>query len=186
MPLGAIGVLILETGISRGWRRAAAAGLGAALVDFTYATVAVLAGAAVSGVLAGHERTVRVVGAIVLVVVAGVGLVRGLRRKGDAALPVAGPSPVGYLIRFIGLTAINPMTVVYFAAVVASLADQLTTPATRIAFVLGVGVASASWQLGLASAGALLGAKARPAVRTGLAVAGYGVVGGLALALLLR
>lgn len=52
--------------------------------------------------------------------------------------------------------------------------------------MLGIGVASAVWQQSLAGSGALLGARVSPRVRTALAVAGYAVVGRLALALALR
>lgn len=193
MPLGAIAVLILETGISRGWRRAAAAGLGAASVDLAYATLAMAAGAAVSSALSGHERALRIGGAVVLAVVATLGLVGLLRRRRAAVdLPetpqpatVRSTRPASYYLRFVALTAVNPLTVVYFAAVVAALTDTITTAGTRVAFVLGIGVASAAWQLGLAAIGAGLGARVRPAVRTLLAVVGYAVVGGFAVAMLL-
>ncbi|KGM15252.1 hypothetical protein N867_10520, partial [Actinotalea fermentans ATCC 43279 = JCM 9966 = DSM 3133] len=76
MPLGAIGVLLLQTGVRRGFRVAAAGGLGVATVDLVYAVVAVLAGAAVAGALAGHERPVRVASALVLGAVAATGVLR--------------------------------------------------------------------------------------------------------------
>src|SRR4051794_41928451 len=46
LPLGAIGVLLLQEGITGGWRPAFAAGTGVALVDGAYAALAVAAGAA--------------------------------------------------------------------------------------------------------------------------------------------
>ena len=39
IPVGAIAILILETGLQRGFRLAAAAGTGAAVADGIYATV---------------------------------------------------------------------------------------------------------------------------------------------------
>lgn len=188
VPLGAIGVLLLQTGMTQGWRPAAAGGLGAALVDLTYATAAVLAGTTVAGLLVGHERPVALVAAGVLGAVAAVGLVATLRgASGDGAsdLSVAAGRPGRTMLRFVGLTAINPLTVVYFTAVAAGLADRLATTTDRVAFVLGIGLASAAWQLGLAAAGSLLGARVGPQVRTGLAVVGHCVVGGFAVALAL-
>lgn len=189
IPLGAIGVLLLQTGMTHGWRPAAAGGLGAALVDLTYAAAAVVAGSTVSGLVAGHERAVGIVGAVVLSAVAVTG-VRGAIR--DRALERgtlttgAGTTPARVWLRFVGLTAVNPLTVVYFTAVAVGFADQMAGAPTKVAFVLGIGAASAAWQLALAGAGSLLGARVPPGVRTALAVIGYGVVAAFAFALLLR
>lgn len=197
MPLGAIGVLLLQTGVRRGFRVAAAGGLGVATVDLVYAVVAVLAGAAVAGALEGHERPVRVASALVLGAVAATGVVRWWRARGRAAAEARdgtgpdgtgpdGASPARTFAGFLALTAINPLTVVYFAAVVAGLADRLTSPGDRVAFVVGIGAASAAWQVGLGAVGAALGARVGPRTRSALTLAGHGVVGALAVALALR
>lgn len=186
IPLGAIGVLLLQTGMTHGWRAAAAGGLGAALVDLTYAAAAVMAGSTVSGLLAGHQRVVDLTGAVVLSAVAVTGARGAIRGRGiePGTLPTgAGTTPARMLVRFVGLTAVNPLTVVYFAAVAAGFADALADVGAKITFVLGIGAASAAWELALAGAGALLGARVSPRVRTGLALVGYGVVGGFAVAL---
>lgn len=202
MPLGAIGVLLLQTGVRRGFRVAAAGGLGVATVDLVYAVVAVLAGAAVAGALEGHERPVRVASALVLGAVAATGVVRWWRARGRAAAEARdgtgpdgtgpdgtgpdGASPARTFAGFLALTAINPLTVVYFAAVVAGLADRLTSPGDRVAFVVGIGAASAAWQVGLGAVGAALGARVGPRTRSALTLAGHGVVGVLAVVLALR
>lgn len=195
MPLGAIGVLLLQTGVRRGFRVAAAGGLGVATVDLVYAVVAVLAGAAVAGVLEGHERPVRVASALVLGAVAATGVVRWWRARDQASSDRTsadpgtrpdGASPARTFGGFVALTAINPLTVVYFAAVVAGLADRLTSPGDRVAFVVGIGGASAAWQVGLGAVGAALGARVGPRARSALTLAGHGVVGALAVALALR
>src|SRR3954468_14483992 len=79
LPLGAIGVLIVQEGMIGGWRPGFAAGTGGAVggvarVAGAAAALAGAAGAAVTGVLSGRERAVQLVGAVVLVAVA----VRGL------------------------------------------------------------------------------------------------------------
>ena len=186
IPLGAIGVLLLQTGMTHGWRPAAAGGLGAALVDLTYAAAAVMAGSAVSGLLAGHQRVVGIGGAVVLAAVAVTGARGAIRGRGvepGTLTAGAGTTPARMLVRFVALTAVNPLTVVYFTAVAAGFANQLDDAGAKVAFVLGIGSASAAWQLALAGAGALLGARVGPRVRTGLALVGYGVVGGFAVAL---
>lgn len=192
MPLGAIGVLLLQTGVRRGFRVAAAGGLGVATVDLLYAVVAVLAGTAVAGALGGHERPVQVASALVLGAVAATGIVRWWRARGRAAADAAdgtgpdGARPARTFAGFVALTAINPLTVVYFAAVVAGLADRLASPGGRVAFVVGIGAASAVWQVGLGAVGAALGTRVGPRTRSALTLAGHGVVGALAVALALR
>lgn len=58
----------------------------------------------------------------------------------------------------LALTLMNPMTVVYFAALVlGSEAVAASAPAHRVVFVLAAFAASASWQLLVAGGGALLG-----------------------------
>ncbi|MGW1777670.1 LysE family transporter [Streptomyces sp. NPDC002143] len=69
-----------------------------------------------------------------------------------------GPSPARAYLSFLGITLLNPTTVVYFAALVlGSGAVDSVRPLEQGVFVLAAFVASASWQLALAGGGALLG-----------------------------
>jgi arginine exporter protein ArgO len=159
-----------------------------ALVDLGYAAVAVTAGAAVTGLLTGHERQVQLVGAAVLLLVVVRGLL-GLRRAGTTtdragAEPPAG-SPWRVLRRFVALTAVNPLTALYFVVLTAGLGDRLGRPAAGIAFVAGVFAASWAWQLVLAAAGSLTGTRMPPWARTATSLAGYAVVTGYAVHLAL-
>jgi len=182
LPLGAIGVLIVSEGLRRGWRPAAAAATGVALVDLAYAAVAVAAGTAVTAALDGRTSTVRLVGAAVLVAVALRGL-WGLRRPaGDA--PAEVPSR-HVLLRFVGLTAVNPLTAVYFVVLTAGLGDAVTGWSAGSRFAGGVFLASWAWQLVLATGGALAGARLPAWARTATGVAGYLVVLGYAVRLAL-
>jgi arginine exporter protein ArgO len=176
MPLGAIGVLLVQEGITNGWRPAAAGATGIALVDFGYAATAVLAGTLVSGALAGHERPVRLVGAAVLLLLTARGLLALRRPAADL-----GEAPAGRVLgRFVALTAINPMTAVYFVVLTAGLGDRVSGAGRGAAFVLGVFAASLTWQLVLAAAGALAGARLPSWARTATSVAGYVLVVGYA------
>lgn len=194
VPLGAVGVLLLRTGIASGWRVAAAGALGVASVDLAYAAVATLFGSAVAAVLRGHEHQVRLVGAAVLAVIAVRGLWRVWRGRGrlteeSGAAPGAAPNaarPWQTWASFVGLTALNPMTVIYFAVVAAGLASRWHGVAAPAAFVVGVGVASAAWQLVLAGLGAFAGARSGPRVRVALGVLGDLVVLALAVVLAVR
>lgn len=186
LPLGAIGVLILREGVERGIRMAAVAAFAVATVDFAYALVAVVVGERVAQALAEVERIVQLVGAAALTVVVIVG-VRDLLRGLDEPAGVA-ELPVGYrstFLRFVGLTAINPMTAVYFVALTAGLSQRLAGPGAGTAFAIGVLLGSLAWQMVLALGGGLAGGRMSQRLRIGVSLAGYTIVVGYALRLAL-
>ena len=181
LPLGAVGVLIVQEGISGGWRPASAAATGVALVDGAYAVVAVAAGAAVTTALTGVERTVQLVGAVILLAVAVRGLL-ALRTPPERGHPVP---QVRVLRRFVALTAVNPMTAVYFVVLTAGLGDVVTDPPSRAAFAAGVLLASLAWQLTLAGAASLAGARLPSWLSMATNLAGHLLVVGYAVRLAL-
>ena len=85
-------------------------------------------------------------------------------------------------LRFLALTSVNPLTVAYFAALIAGLPAVASAPAAaKIAFVLAAGLASLSWQLTLAGAAAALHRRLPPHARLYTALAGNALVLALAL-----
>ena len=221
LPLGAIGVLLVQEAVTVGRRTASAGALGVGLVDTVYAAVALLAGSSVSQALAGHERVVQLTGAVLLTAVAVLGLL-GVRRalrasratgttapavpaKGSTgaegstgaagstgAMPgstgaIAGdptpavPSARRVLVRFLTLTAVNPLTAIYFVALAAGSGDTVRGFERGTAFVAGVFVASLTWQLTLVTAGSLAGTRLGPRARTVTGLVGYLVVLGYAV-----
>lgn len=201
LPLGAIGVLIVREAVERGLRAAVGAAAGVASVDFLYACAAVLLGDRVSATLAGWERAVSLLGAFALLLVVVHGL-RGVWRSARVADssgptdPEVGQDPSGgrgrarealptshVYLRFVALTAINPMTAVYFVALTAGLSEALSAPVAGAAFAVGVLVGSLAWQLVLAGLGALMGGQMSERFRIGVSVAGYAIVAGYAVKL---
>jgi threonine/homoserine/homoserine lactone efflux protein len=181
IPLGAIGVMVVDLGMRSGLRPAAVAAAGVATADFLYAALAAAAGAAVAGALEPHERTLRLGAAAVLALVAALGLL-ALRRRPDAAAAGAAPPARGLYLRFLALTSINPLTVAYFAALIAGLPAVASAPAeAKLVFVLAAGAASLSWQLVLAGAGAALHRRLPASARLYTALAGNALVLALAL-----
>lgn len=180
IPVGAIAALLITLGAQHGARIAAGGAFGAATVDGLYATVAVTAGAVIAPLIARIEEPLRWISVVVLVVL---GIVLALpafrRRTGPVAAATiddddgsaigettdAAATPRGRTTTFrrlfltVGaLTLVNPVTVVYFAALVGSstLAVEAGT-AERLVFVLAAFAASLSWQLLLTTAGSLVG-----------------------------
>lgn len=175
LPLGAIGVLIVREGVERGPRPAIAAALAVACIDLAYATLAVVLGARVSAALAGYERVIQVVGAGALTVVVVVGVRGTLRaaRSPRADLPgAADPLPSrSVFLRFAALTAVNPMTAVYFVALTVGLSAQLTGAGAGSAFAVG-GVRRVPGVAAGARRGRLRGRGADGAIAAGGGLAG--------------
>lgn len=186
IPLGAIGLLVIEEGIRQGWRSARVAAVAIAGVDVFYAGIAALVGTSVAAVFEAHERVIRVGGALALLAVAALGLAPLFRRrpKGVRA-PILPTSTRATAARFALLTLANPLTLVYFAVLAAGISDRLEGPGALIAFVLGVGVASLGWQLGLGALGATAGRAIGPAGRRVLSITGFSIVVALAVLVLL-
>jgi arginine exporter protein ArgO len=67
-------------------------------------------------------------------------------------------TPLRAWLTFAAITAINPATVLYFAAIVLGGTVEIDGPAEGVVFVAAAFVASASWQLFVASLGKGLGA----------------------------
>ncbi|MFI1152118.1 LysE family transporter [Streptomyces sp. NPDC020817] len=85
--------------------------------------------------------------------------------------------------RYVALTAVNPTTALYFAALTTAQASTLTTPTTAAAFLTGVATASLLWQQTLVAIGAAAGRRISPAARAWTFRLGYGLVAAYALKL---
>lgn len=70
IPVGAIAVLIIQTGITYGSRASFAAGAGAATADLLYATLAAIGGVTLSRLVGSFDRQARILSAVVLVAIA--------------------------------------------------------------------------------------------------------------------
>jgi arginine exporter protein ArgO len=163
IPVGAVAVLVVSLSARTSLRVGAAAALGVATADGLYALIAVLGGVALAGPLAAVEVPLRWLAGLVLLTMAahtGYTAIRRHRRPvttGGAAIDPT--TAVRAYAALLTLTLLNPMTIVYFAALVLGrrAAGPAVDTAGPILFVVGVCVASASWQLLLAGGGRLVG-----------------------------
>jgi threonine/homoserine/homoserine lactone efflux protein len=159
IPVGPIAVLILRTGVNRGLRAAAAAGAGAATADLIFATSAMLFGAAASGFLAPILPWARIIAAAALTVIAARGLLAAPQRLESET---GGARTGNTYLLFLGLTMLNPPTVIYFVSLAIALPEVSADLGSRAAFVLGAFLASLSWQEVLALGGAMLHGRLTP------------------------
>jgi arginine exporter protein ArgO len=153
VPIGAIGVLIAGLSARTSLRVGAAAGLGAATADGIYALIAVVGGAAVAGLVAPVATPLRWSAAVVLLGLAAVTARGAFRRPGGAGRPARPATALRAYAGILGLTLLNPATVIYFAALVLGRGGA----GGGIWFVAGAFLASASWQLLIAGGGSLVG-----------------------------
>jgi len=153
VPVGAIGALIAGLSARTSLRVGAAAGMGAATADGIYALLAVAGGAAIAGLIAPIATPLRWVAAAVLLGLAAMTAWGALRKAGSAARPERPTTPLRAYLGILGLTLLNPATVVYFAALVLGRGGE----GGGFWFVLGAFLASASWQLLIAGGGSLVG-----------------------------
>ena len=181
IPVGPIAVLIIETGVRRGFRVAFAAGAGAATADGLYALVAALAGLALAPLLEPITTPLRVAAVGVLAAIGLRGLLSVARRDAQEVDPAAAPpSALRTYGQLVGLTILNPLTVTYFAALMLGLGATGSGPAEKAAFVAAAFAASLSWQTLLAAAGALLHRHASGGLRVATSLAGNLIILGFA------
>lgn len=158
IPVGAVAALIITLSARTRWTVGASAGLGVATVDGAYAALAVVAGKAVSTALAPIQDVLTAVSVAALLVIAVLTLVHALRpASASADEALRRWTPLRAWLTFAGITAVNPATVVYFAAIVLGGSVVLHGPGQGIVFVLAAFLASASWQVLVASLGSGLG-----------------------------
>jgi threonine/homoserine/homoserine lactone efflux protein len=180
IPVGPIAVLIVRTGVRRGFGVAAAAGAGTATVDLIYAITAVLVGGAVTSAFASVLTPMRLAAAAALAYLA----VRGLWRLGrtEGSLDTGdGRSTARTYLVFVGLTLLNPATVAYFITLAVGLPEIAQDAGGRVAFAVGAALASLSWQTLLAAIGAALHARLTPRLELATAVLSSAILVAFAL-----
>jgi arginine exporter protein ArgO len=159
--VGAIAALIISLTARTSLRVGAAAAMGVATADGIYALAAVLGGAALARLIEPIGAPLRWIAAVVLVALAARTALTAIRhyREPTAARSSAGlGTPARAYFGLLGLTLLNPATIVYFGALVLGrqASADMTAPAQAV-FVAAAFVASASWQLLLAGSGSLVG-----------------------------
>ncbi|MFE6835822.1 LysE family transporter [Streptomyces sp. NPDC057705] len=205
MPMGAMSVLLLQEAL-RHRRTAMAAAAGIAVVDLGYAALATALGPWVASHVSPVEAWVRLASAAILLAIAARGLSASARPVPSApppppappALEAGGPgrSPdssaapgtgtrtrpaARAFARYVGLTALNPTTALYFAALTTAQGATLGSGPAGAAFLLGVGAASLLWQQTLVVLGSLAGTRISDTARVWTFRLGYGLVAAYAL-----
>ncbi|MFI1422390.1 LysE family transporter [Streptomyces sp. NPDC020731] len=162
VPVGAVGTYLVSLTARTTLRTGVCAALGIATADGLYALAAALGGSALASALRPALGPMRWVCVPVLLALAAWGAAGAVRRyRGRRPVARTGAAPPGAArayLSLLGITLLNPTTVIYFAALVlGSRSGEAAGPGEQTVFVTAAFAASASWQVLLAGGGALLG-----------------------------
>jgi threonine/homoserine/homoserine lactone efflux protein len=149
IPVGPIALLCMRRTLERGFLFGFGTGLGAAVADLFYASIAAFGISAVEEALLEYRTSLSLVGGIFLLILAartaaGKGVVEPARSRGVASVATA------FVSGFV-LTATNPLTVLGFVAIFAGfgVGRGLTDTDRVLALVGGVTVGSTLWWMTL-------------------------------------
>jgi putative LysE/RhtB family amino acid efflux pump len=142
-PLGPIGVLCINRTLEKGFWAGVAGGLGTALADASYATLAAAGFAAFSATLIYVDMPLRLVGGLFMIFLG----VRGIRAPPvKKAAAVGARDLLGTISATFFLTIANPATILSFAAIFAGLGLANQPGAVNAALVVaGVFTGSLLW-----------------------------------------
>src|SRR5581483_484415 len=155
LPVGAIAILVLETGLRHSFWHVLAAASGAASADLLYATIAATVGTFVAVWLEPIAPVLKIASTAVLVALGARGLYRTWvahrKEKRVNGKAINASLPQTY-ITLLGLTILNPATIAYFTALI--LGETVGTAPSAVekaSFVFGAFLASWSWKIVLAA-----------------------------------
>jgi arginine exporter protein ArgO len=191
MPVGAVGSYLVGLGARERISVAAAAALGVASVDGGYAVIAALGGTGLQALLSAVSGWLEWLAAIALAAIAIRTVQLAFRRyrgSGTSLGRLEALTPARAYVSLVALTALNPATLITFAAVAmgrSSSAGGSSWAAVPL-FAIGAFLASAAWQLLLTGSGNLLGRLLRgPRGQLAISVCSALIMFGLAVGLLL-
>ncbi|MEU9021823.1 LysE family transporter [Actinomadura sp. NPDC048394] len=161
MQVGAVAVYLLLLSSTAPLRVGAAAALGVATVDGLYSALAIAAGSAASRMIEPVAAPLRWTAAAVLLWIA-VRIVTRAFRERDAPESALGgaagaTSPGRAYLRLVGVTVLNPGTIVYFSAIVIGSRFDAFDAFDRSVFAAAAFTASALWQMAVVMTGSALG-----------------------------
>lgn len=149
IPLGPMGVLIIQKTLHKGALSGFIAGMGAASADLFYATVAAFGLGFVINIVQAHELLLQIIGGIFLIVI---GLkiyfdnpIRQIRQRRQGRVSKTGL--LGDYLSLFFLTVSNPITVVVFMAVFAGMSvfGESSSLLGEVLVVAGVFVGGGIW-----------------------------------------
>jgi len=179
-PVGPVAVLCVKRAMYFGAAGGLAAGLGAALADAVFGALVGFGVAAVSGWLLAHEEWIRGIGGIILVAL---GIHLFFSRSQGADRNVSSAGLLGTFVTTFMLTLTNPITILSFLTVFASLGLASANLDYALAGILvaGVFIGSGAWWLAISAivvfARGRIGFEWMPVIKrwSGVLIVGFGI-----------
>lgn len=143
IPLGPIGVIIVQRTLNKGWLSGLFSGLGAAFADFIYAILAATGFGIILDLIVAHDKIIKL---IALTIVAIIGI--ALFRKNIKALKKEYKKSPNFITDFFSvflLTLSNPLAIGVFLALFAGTAGQYISMSSIIAILTGVLLGAIFW-----------------------------------------
>ncbi|MES2215551.1 MAG: LysE family transporter [Pseudomonadota bacterium] len=148
-PVGPIGMLCIRKTLEFGLKGAILVGLGAALADSCYGLIAALGLSAISHFLLAKATPIKIVGGIFLLYLA----YKEIKHTSTSVVTLAtNKTSTKLILEIFFLTLTNPMTILSFIGIFASISEGPTTSIQSLIMVLGIFAGSMSWWLILGSA----------------------------------
>ena len=142
-PVGPIGMICITKTLELGFRGAFIVGLGAALADSVYGVVAALGLSAISHALLNNANVIRLVGGVFLLYLAYKEL-KSINNNTDNK-NIESKKPIKLLSKTFFLTITNPITILSFVGIFASIGSGASSALDSMAMVLGIFLGSMTW-----------------------------------------
>lgn len=140
VPLGPMGVLIIQKTLQKGAFAGFVAGMGAAFADLFYATVAAFGLGVVLNAIQSHELLLQIIGGIFLVIVGATIYFGNPLKQIRMKKRVSKKGLLGDFLTLFFLTVSNPVAIVVFMAVFAGASVFGDTPSLRVEMFVLIGI----------------------------------------------
>lgn len=150
MILGPIGIFCIQQTLRKGFRAGFVAGLGAAAADGIYGTIAGFGLTYISEFLISYQTILHIIGGAFL---ASLGFNTFMRKESPINITVERPNLLGLFSTTFFLTLANPITILAFTALLASIDIEIDgcCPPMAIALFTSIFIGSTCWWFFLAS-----------------------------------
>lgn len=146
VQVGPISLLCVRQALGHGLKAGVAVGVGATLADFLYASIAALGLGGLGRGLASWTGAIQAMGGALLVVYG----YRGWRARHQPAAAARVQAGRRAFAASFMLTLTNPLTILFFASVLAGLGVAGHGPAAGLAVAAGLATTTLVWMAGLA------------------------------------
>lgn len=143
-PIGPIGMLCINKTLEFGIKGALIVGLGAAFADGVYGMIAALGITAISQIMLNSSNILRLIGGIFLLYLAYKEFYSVNKAK---AANIKSKKIINQIISIFFLTLTNPMTILTFIGIFASIGSITTSSLDSIIVVIGIFFGSMTWWL---------------------------------------